>query len=102
MPRVLVLHLSRFRLGGKGGWVKNNLKVDFPEVLALGDVFEGLDMNYRLLGFVSHAGTMQAGHYISVARVGDGYFMFNDDTVTPVLIDRARNLQAYMLFYEMM
>jgi ubiquitin C-terminal hydrolase len=100
MPRILVLHVSRFRVG-KNGYVKNNVKVAFREILCLNDIFP-FDINYRLMGLVSHYGTMDGGHYVSVARVKEEFFLFNDDVVTPLTVDRATMLQAYLLFYEKM
>jgi ubiquitin carboxyl-terminal hydrolase 22/27/51 len=84
---------------GKNGFVKNNLKVAFDEILDL-EEFVGVEVLYRLLGFVSHYGTMDTGHYTSVCRVLDEYCFFDDESVTAISFERARLLQPYLLFYE--
>jgi ubiquitin C-terminal hydrolase len=81
--------------------VKNNVRVDFPEVLCM-DEITGFDVNYRLLGLVTHMGTIDGGHYMSAARIGQQFFLFNDEVVQPMAIERVLALQAYLLFYERM
>jgi ubiquitin C-terminal hydrolase len=92
------VHLSRFR-AGKNGYVKNNIKVAFPETLSLEPGF-GISCEYRLFGFVCHYGSIDAGHYTSVAREGAFHFIFDDEEVVPVDYEKAVQLQAYLLFYQ--
>jgi ubiquitin carboxyl-terminal hydrolase 22/27/51 len=100
MPEVLIIHLSRFRIG-KNGYVKNNIKVGFPDVLDLrAELGIDIDVRYQLLGFVSHYGSIDAGHYTSIMRDGEHHFIFDDKDVVPVDYEKARQLQGYLLFYQ--
>jgi ubiquitin carboxyl-terminal hydrolase 22/27/51 len=100
MPLILIVHLSRFRVG-KNGYVKNNIKVALPEVMDFQEDF-GIPVRYQLLGFVSHYGSIDAGHYTSIMRDGDFHFIFDDEEVIPVDYEKARQLQGYLLFYQKM
>jgi ubiquitin carboxyl-terminal hydrolase 22/27/51 len=98
MPKILILHLARFKLA-RDAWVKNNVRVRFPELLLLEEMFH-IDMLYRLEGFVSHRGTMEGGHYTAVARINDEFCLFDDETVTQISVEGACSMQAYLLFYQ--
>jgi ubiquitin C-terminal hydrolase len=94
-PDVLAIHLTRFKFKGNR-WVKNNIRVSFTHDLTLGDG----QANYELLGFVSHYGTMEDGHYTSIAKIESFYFEFNDTDVHPADPNKIFALQAYLLFYR--
>lgn len=97
LPEVLILHLSRFRMG-KNGYLKNNIEVVFTEELVLNDNLN-VDATYTLFGFVTHYGSIDAGHYTSLGRIGDNYYLFDDDSVTPVDKEKGFQLQPYIMFY---
>lgn len=101
LPNILVVHLARFRMG-KNGYVKNNVKVSVPEKLNINECLDNTtcDAKYKLVGFVSHSGTIDGGHYTSICRVGEQYVFFNDDRIAPISWNRAQNVQPYMIFYE--
>jgi ubiquitin carboxyl-terminal hydrolase 22/27/51 len=96
-PRVLVLHLSRFRFRDHR-YVKNNVKVQFPDRLSLDDIAK-FEIAYQMIGFVSHWGTMEGGHYTSIAKVGDSFVEFNDTHTFTVDPQKVFDVQAYLLFY---
>jgi uncharacterized UBP type Zn finger protein len=98
MPRILVFHLARFQLLD-GEFVKNDARVQLTEELDAAR-FCAIPVRYRLLGFVSHAGSMQGGHYVSVARHEDRWNLFNDDTVSVLDLPKVWRLQPYVVFYE--
>ncbi|OHT15567.1 Clan CA, family C19, ubiquitin hydrolase-like cysteine peptidase [Tritrichomonas foetus] len=100
MPNILVLHLSRFRMG-KNGFVKNNVKVDFPELLDFNEIMPGGSNHatYKLFGYVTHYGSIDSGHYTSIGNINDQYYLFDDDTVSPVDKEKGLQLQPYIMFY---
>ena len=98
LPRILVMHLSRFR-----GLQKIEKHVSFPAQASIKYNIDGNVYNtqYRLMGIVVHVGSSIAGgHYISYVRAGKNWFKTNDDTVSSVLWRTVRRKKAYMLFYE--
>ena len=97
LPEVLVIHLSRFRYG-KNGFVKNNIHIDFDEQLNLMPILN-IDAKYHLLGFITHYGTIDMGHYTALAKVNHKYYLFDDDTVTAVDKESGFQLQPYIMFY---
>jgi ubiquitin C-terminal hydrolase len=97
-PRILCLHLTRFRLKGDH-YVKNNVRVAFPELLSFDEILQ-IPVMYRLAGFVSHYGTMEGGHYTAIARIGEFYFEFDDRETDPADPDKLFGLQPYVLFYQ--
>lgn len=97
LPEVLILHLSRFRMG-KNGYLKNNIEVVFTEELNLMEIIN-VDAVYTLFGFVTHYGSIDAGHYTSIGKVGDQYYLFDDDSVTAVNKENGFQLQPYIMFY---
>lgn len=97
LPEVLILHLSRFRMG-KNGYLKNNIEVVFTEELNLMEILN-INATYTLFGFVTHYGSIDAGHYTSLGKVGDQYFLFDDDSVTAVNKETGFQLQPYIMFY---
>jgi ubiquitin C-terminal hydrolase len=97
-PRILVLHLSRFRIKGER-YIKNNVRVEFPEGLKLDNIV-GFEIAYRMIGFVSHWGTMEGGHYTSIARVRESFVEFDDTRTFRVDPMKVFDVQAYVLFYE--
>ena len=89
-PNILLLHLNRFKTVNEKK-VKNNDPVAYREV----EEFGGHE--YRLLGVVIHEGGLEAGHYWSVVRRGNGYMTCNDNKITAT--NSAQHKNAYMLLY---
>ena len=97
LPQILIIHLSRFRYG-HNGYVKNNIDVRFTETLNLKESLN-VDATYSLFGYVSHYGSIDTGHYTSLAKLNGHYYLFDDETVTEVDPERGFQLQPYILFY---
>lgn len=124
LPPVLPIHLKRFshsKTSSKS--IKLDAKVHFPTMLDLqpyvsrprskknGGETNGTGNNteggkgsvprpiYELSSVIVHKGKMDSGHYVSYAREGDEWFLFDDSKV--VLVDEQEVLaaEAYMLFY---
>ncbi|KAM0716984.1 hypothetical protein Q7P37_006836 [Cladosporium fusiforme] len=54
---------------------------------------------YTLSSVIVHKGKIDSGHYISYARQGDEWYMFNDSVVSVVSEREVLGAEAYMLFY---
>ena len=90
-PSLLIVHLNRFK-NFDGKKIKNSDPIQYNPI----QVFGGFE--YRLIGVVIHEGSMDAGHYWSIALRGDKYYIFNDSKVTAV--DKVFNRNAYILLYQ--
>lgn len=54
---------------------------------------------YELSSVIVHKGKMDNGHYVSYAREGDEWFLFDDSKVVLVEEREVLGAEAYMLFY---
>ena len=100
LPRILVIHLSRFR-----GLQKINNFVRFPEHASIKYKIDDNEYNqqYRVMGVVVHIGpSIAQGHYVCYVRAGENWMKANDETVTTVRFKSVRRKKAYLLFYEQM
>ena len=100
LPRILVVHLSRFR-----GLAKINNYVRFPEHALIKYKIDNNEYKkqYRVNGIVVHIGpSIAQGHYVSYTRVGDNWIKANDETVTLIRFESVRRRKVYLLFYEEM
>eukprot|EP00050_Salpingoeca_kvevrii_P001474 m.170911 g.170911 ORF g.170911 m.170911 type:complete len:704 (-) comp10381_c0_seq2:42-2153(-) len=116
LPRVLMLHLKRFRWSGIRR-EKIKVPVSFPETLDLRSlvppetrVHEGLNtvpvaeasdlaLQYRLVALVIHDGRgINSGHYHTFAFRGS-WIHCNDARVAEVEYDEVSKMQAYILCY---
>ena len=100
LPKILVIHLSRFR-----GLQKINNFVRFPEQASIKYKIDDNEYNkqYRVVGVVVHIGASIAqGHYVCYVRAGEKWMKADDETVTAVRFKNVRRKKAYLLFYEQM
>ena len=59
--------------------------------------------NYELIGFVAHAGILQAGHYIAYIKYNNTWFLYDDETISKVNSKDAykiTNFIPYILLYQ--
>lgn len=104
LPRVLVVHLKRFQYDARSQRLRKLLhRVSFCMELRLPAAPDTL---FRLLGVVVHVGaSVASGHYVSIVRVQERWFLFNDEHVQIISSMQLSNffggsMSAYMLFYE--
>ena len=98
IPKVLIIHLARFRISNYG-YVKNNVKITVP--LTLNTEEFGVKGEYELLGFITHHGTMEGGHYTSVFKDKSSFLYFDDSEVSTISTQEALSVQPYILFYSL-
>lgn len=117
LPRILALHLKRFKYVEQlGKYKKLSYRVVFPLELRLcntSDDAEDPDRLYALFAVVVHVGSgPNQGHYVSLIKSHGQWLMFDDDCVEPkdeseiqsvygVTQDSSQSTEAgYILFYE--
>jgi len=108
VPAVLVLHVKRYIHHGPGGAVRIANPVSAPLVLDLPEQ----QARYNLRAAIFHRGKdAHSGHYTSVVRRADRWWLCDDKTVTaaelhadrleaPQQPAQAYSTVLYMAFYE--
>lgn len=113
-PKILVIHLKRFEHGSTR--VKIDKHISFPLFLDMYKysaeyqeddsmtnfgLTEGDEaLPYRLIGAISHVGSLDSGHYTSYVVYRDQWFFIDDALVDLATETDVLNSQAYMLFYS--
>ena len=98
LPRVLALHLKRFKyIEQLQRFKKLSYRIAFPQELRLTDVCDEAhdpERKYRLFAVIIHAGSgPHHGHYVALVRAfGNQWLCFDDDVIEP--IDEAQ-IEAY-------
>ena len=103
LPKLLIIHLKRFR-SGRYSWDKNNSYVDFPiEGLDLKNFVTGPDKFssvYDLYAVSQHYGGTGGGHYTAVCKNNGSWYSFNDSSVSSTGQSDIKSSAAYVLFYR--
>jgi ubiquitin carboxyl-terminal hydrolase 8 len=104
LPRLLIIHLKRFRHDGAWGdkissfvdYPLNNLNLS-PYVLNS----KSSDSIYNLYGTCNHTGTLNGGHYIATCKNSQNkeWYKYDDCSVKQVDRDTIKSTSAYILFY---
>lgn len=117
LPRILALHLKRFKYVEQlGKYKKLSYRVVFPLELRLcntSDDAEDPDRLYSLFAVVVHVGSgPNQGHYVSLIKSHGQWLLFDDDCVEPkdeseiqsvygITQESTQSTEAgYILFYE--
>lgn len=106
LPRVLIIHLKRFRRSESAN-KKITVLVDYPIdkldmsgcVMKMGKAGES---EYRLFGVTNHYGGTGGGHYTAVCYnpVLEKWLQFDDSSVTPIAESKVVTSAGYVLFYQ--
>ena len=101
VPKILIIHLKRFKTTGFFR-EKINIPVDFPaENLDISEfVIEETHGLYDLYAVSNHFGTLSGGHYTATVRAGTNgkWFECNDSNVSET--KEISNTASYVLFYR--
>ena len=98
LPKILIIHLKRFKIRCKKSRVKISKFVNFPMNLTLSK-YDKQDVKYRLYGVINHVGEIERGHYTAYCK-RDAWMQFDDNKVNPLNEDNVATENAYVLFYE--
>lgn len=90
LPKTLIIHLKRFKFSEKDGFfVKLQHEIIYPLNLNMSVNSKELGgfpqdkKSYQLHAVIAHLGTTPyGGHYISVVRRFNKWFLYNDDRIT--------------------
>ncbi|KAF2427681.1 cysteine proteinase [Tothia fuscella] len=126
LPPVLSIHLKRFSASSKNGSTSSKLEtsVHFPISLNMSPYTcaaqsskptksssttsstpsdppssSPQEARYTLSAVIVHKGEMNSGHYVSYAREGRDWFLFDDSKVVLVGEGEVLKAQAYLLVY---
>lgn len=110
LPRVLIIHLKRFKKTSAGPCMKLSDYIDFPMVdLNLSKYTDDQESTqntctYSLYGMINHSGSANFGHYTGVVQnwTKPGRWLICDDENVVKLADQSfpgKN-RAYILFYK--
>jgi ubiquitin C-terminal hydrolase len=96
MPKYAIFLFKRFDpLRGH----KISTAIDYPEDLMLEDQFMG-GSEYSLFGVVLHYGSPSGGHYKSIVKRKNRWYMFNDSDHKKIKKKKVISDKAYILFYR--
>ncbi|GBG72228.1 hypothetical protein CBR_g11160 [Chara braunii] len=116
-PRILALHLKRFKyIEQLGRYKKLSYRVVFPLELKLCNTTDdapGSEAEYSLFAVVVHVGSgPNHGHYVSLVKSHNHWLYFDDDNVEPIDESTVQTFfgstqemsnntdHGYILFYE--
>jgi len=110
-PKVLVIHLKRFKyIATYGSFKKLFDRVSFPFDMKLINTVESdpaTDFTYHLFAVVIHIGNgPRMGHYQAMVKRVDNWYLYDDESIDLVSEDDVREKfggtasTAYLLFYE--
>jgi hypothetical protein len=103
-PKELILSVKRFKYISPEITEKIETLVPVPSVLTVAsDRIDGAsaDKTLHLKSFIVHSGGVGIGHYISVVKKGEKWFVFDDSSVYEISKEAAlkRAETAYMFYY---
>jgi len=100
VPTILIIHLKRLILGRKiQTHVPFDMVLDMKPYMAPGYTST---QTMELIGIITHQGTTEQGHYVTITRKGDKWFSYNDAIVTQATVTKLLQTQAYILMYRKM
>jgi len=98
VPTILIIHLKRLILGRKiQAHVPFDTILDMKPYLAPEHTSTII---MELIGIITHQGTKEQGHYVTITRKGNERISYNDAIVTQVTMTELLQTQAYILIYR--
>ncbi len=102
LPKILIIHLKRFKMVGKKSRIKISTLVTFPQILLIKTINNETHM-YNLYAVLNHIGDIERGHYTAYCRnlrSRNEWLEFDDNKVRPIDAIQLETNKAYVLFYE--
>ena len=105
LPIYLIIHLKKFK-NNNGFFSSSNEKKDAYIKYPINnlDLSQYIEVNqenkakYDLYAVIQHHGEINRGHFTSICKINDKWYLFNDDKY--FLINNPINKDAYLLFYK--
>jgi ubiquitin C-terminal hydrolase len=96
-PEVLVITLKRFN----SNLEKTNISIEIPHILDVSEFTLGNShRKYNLKSVAYHGGSIDSGHYITLGKTNNEWYLFDDETVSKVDNYEDGIKKGYMYFYE--
>jgi len=100
VPTILIIHLKRLILGREiQTHVPFDTVLDMKPYLAPGQTST---QTMELIGIITHQGTKEQGHYVTISKKGNRWISHNDAIVTQVTVTQLLQTQAYIMIYRKM
>ena len=99
-PENLIIQLKRFSIDNN--ITRDDSPVLIPNQINLTPYFKSPnngDVIYNLIGIVDHRGSLESGHYFSLAKRANMWYSFNDSRVTEKDPPSTPSDLAYLLFF---
>lgn len=101
MPKVLIFLIKRFN----ENFSKNNSSININDKICIkkGSVLNNMlnDFNYELSSMALHYGNLHGGHYCSICKTNEEYYLYDDLNVTKINDDFCKNnREVYMVIYS--
>jgi ubiquitin C-terminal hydrolase len=98
LPDNLIIVLNRYSSKG----YKNNTPIQIPLVLSITEKKTGIIKEYSLKGVINHFGMLLSGHYNSIIKKNDEFYLIDDNSLNKINInkDYIFNSNSYILFYS--
>lgn len=101
--QYLIIQLKRFS-ANNGSITKNNLLVNcHPDPLfvpIVSDIEVAFKKEFQLKAVINHSGTLNNGHYTSLAKVNSNWFLYNDRTVSEADDSDLNSSMSYVFIFE--
>ena len=102
LPKILIIHLKRFKVLGKRSRTKISTLISFPLILIMKTTDTETHV-YSLYGVINHVGSIERGHYTAYCRnIKDRnqWIEFDDAKVKNIENTQVVTEKAYVLLYE--
>eukprot|EP00826_Nyctotherus_ovalis_P025625 TRINITY_DN1987_c0_g1_i7.p1 TRINITY_DN1987_c0_g1~~TRINITY_DN1987_c0_g1_i7.p1 ORF type:complete len:539 (-),score=122.58 TRINITY_DN1987_c0_g1_i7:114-1730(-) len=102
LPKILIIHLKRFKVYGKNSRKKVSSLVEFPLILLMTTTDQRRHM-YSLYAVINHMGGIERGHYTAYClnlKNRSEWLEFDDNKVKPISSSKLITDKAYVLLYE--
>ena len=91
-PEILIIQINRIN-------IKHRKVIKIKEYLDISFVSKQYD-NYELFGIINHIGTSNGGHYYTIIKKYNKWFIFNDNNIIETNFKSLVNSYNYCLFYK--
>ena len=99
-PKILILHLKRYKQLPNGNYLRNNCIVDFSPILTFSNHFSCKKIQYQLQCVVNHYGTHpMGGHYTCITRKDSEWVQIDDSSIYKHEENALVSSASYILIY---